>query len=70
MTHFDNFMGTIFWLVKINILSFIEPIRDCIRCIEKKTWNKIDTFSKPYLNWLNKKAFHDMNQSAMALEGQ
>ncbi len=45
-----------------NSLSFIEPIREDVRI------SLMYKGSKPYHNWLDKLALHDMNKSDIVLE--
>ena len=47
-------------------LSFIEPIRDCVR---KIIFCESSQFSKPYRNWLDKETVHVINQSQSLLDG-
>ena len=53
----------------MNILSFIEPIGKVVR---KKYHMQVcgAAFSKAYHNWLNKRTYHDMNQSEMVLDDE
>ncbi len=65
-----NPMRTTCWLVKMNILSYIEPIRRGVKKNSLMCKFVHATFLKPYHDWLHKWAFQEMNQSEMVFEGQ
>ncbi len=55
----------------MNILSFIEPIKEGVRKNSLILYVQVfdASFWKPYHDWLNKWSFYDMNQWEFMLEG-